>query len=160
MDVVPPNRDTATTHAPGVSLGGRLVADMGATNGRASPWCPRVTRRKRTALPATLGSGCKQDAHGRPGRQVREGETKAEETSNARVGRGVAFEGNVGEVWAPTRRPEKGSRGLKRDREREIVWPEGEGRNDWKNGRDSLHRMGSVYREGEKRLEVKRALSR
>ena len=103
MDVVPPNRDTATTHAPGVSLGGRLVADMGATNGRASPWCPRVTRRKRTALPATLGSGCKQDVHGRPGRQVREDETKAEETSNAKVGRGAAFEGNVGEVWGGRR---------------------------------------------------------
>lgn len=47
-----PNRVTLErTHVLRVSLRGRLVADMGATNGRARPWCPRVTRRKRTALP-------------------------------------------------------------------------------------------------------------
>ena len=47
-----PNRVTSErTHVLRVSLRGRLVADMGATNGRARPWCPRVTRRKRTALP-------------------------------------------------------------------------------------------------------------
>lgn len=43
------------TRASHVSLRGRLVADMGATNGRASPRCPRVTGRKRTALPQPFG---------------------------------------------------------------------------------------------------------
>jgi len=36
---------------------------MGATNGRARPRCPRVTRRKRTALP--VPSGREKDARGR-----------------------------------------------------------------------------------------------
>lgn len=81
-----------------VSLRGRLVADMGATNGRASPWCPRVTRRKRTALPGP--SGCEKEARGR----AREPETGEKEGGGPLGGgkgaRGYPMEEGSGR-WGP-----------------------------------------------------------
>ena len=64
-------RQSAVPQHSCVSLYGRLAADMGATNGRASPWCPRVTKRKRTVLPerrtrrATRTTGEERDRWGR-----------------------------------------------------------------------------------------------